>query len=786
MQTLTDLLPEIARLGAREAVRWTNGYRTWVATYTQLYEAIGRIVEYFDARGIGKGDRVMIWGDNRLEWVATFWACVARGVEAVPVDFRFSPDLVGRIQSESKPKLLIDSHLLETFANLTGHARFHPTQVTPDDVVEIVYTSGTTGEPKGVVHRHRNICSNLRPFEAEIAKYRKWTRPFQPIRTLDLLPLSHLFGQSQGLFMPILLEGAVAFTTEIHPGKIIEFVHDHRISVIASVPRVLENLKNEISRQFHLGTEHGPRLGVVRRWWRYRRVHSRFGFKFWAFVVGGARVDPGLEEFWSRLGFAVIQGYGLTEASPVVAVNHPLNARAGSLGKVVPGQDVLIAPDGEILVRGESVTTPGGEWLHTGDLGEIDSDGRLYYRGRKKDMIVTADGLNVHPEDVEKVLSRFPEIRESAVVGVQSNGSEHVHAVLILNDRAADIDALIRRANQQLETHQRIRAWTVWPGDDFPRTVSTSKVKRHEVARRLGTVQAEESQRPEPQVDLSAMSSLERVELLSQLEDRYQVELDEESFSKLTSPQELEDWLRKPDIAAAPAERESPPSEWARSLPLHAFRAVFQRSIALPLFRHYMPLTVTGLENLNGIEAPVIFAANHVSHLDVPAIYTALPARWRGRLAPAMMKDHFRAYFEPRGYAWKDVGLAAVSYFLACAVYNAYPLPRQMSGTRQALRYTGDLVDRGFCPIVFPEGLRTPDGQIHAFRPGIGMMGLRLRVPIVPIRLDGLYELYPSHEWWPRRGPVHVAIGRPLYFPPEMKYEEAARQLEDTIRKMRS
>src|SRR5947207_12141642 len=214
--------------------------------------------------------------------------------------------------------------------------RFEPAQVSPDDIVEIVYTSGTTGEPKGVVHRHRNICSNLRPFRNEIAKYRKWARPFQPIRILDLLPLSHMFGQSQGLFIPLFLEGSVAFTSEIHPGKIIDFVHDNRISVIVSVPRILENLKNEVERG-------------------NRQVHRRFGWKFWAFVVGGARVDPELEEFWKVLGFAVIQGYGLTEASPVIAVNHPFHAKTGSLGKAVEGQEVTIAPDGEILVRDESV-----------------------------------------------------------------------------------------------------------------------------------------------------------------------------------------------------------------------------------------------------------------------------------------------------------------------------------------------------------------------------------------------------------------------------------------------
>jgi long-chain acyl-CoA synthetase len=776
MQTLLDLLPEIQRLGSREAARSSNGFRTWAATYRDLYGKIGAIVQYFDERGLHKSDRLMIWAENRMEWVALFWACVVRGIEVVPVDSRFSPELVERIRAESKPKAIFNNADLDAIGNWKPVYSFLPTAITPDDVVEIVYTSGTTGEPKGVIHRHRNICSNLRPFQKEIAKYKLWARPFQPVRILDLLPLSHMFGQSLGVFMPLFLEGSAAFTTEVHSGKIIHFVHENRISVLVCVPQILENLKNEATR--HAGSEAGGPAGVLRRMWRHRKLHRRFGWKFWAFVVGGARVDPSLEEFWKHCGFVVVQGYGLTEASPVVAVNHPFNARTGSLGKVVEGQDVMIGPDGEILVRGESVTTTTGDWLHTGDLGEIDSEGRLYFRGRKKDVIVTPEGLNVYPDDVEAVLNGFPEVRESAVLG-----TDHVRAVLILSDPSADVEALVRHANQKLESHQRIREWSLWPGDSLPRTASTLKLKRQEIARLLnagGMRAAAHNAVP----DLSAMSSLERVELLSELENKYQVELDEDTFAKLGSTRELEEWLRHPQTAAAQDEGEAPLSDWARSLPSRWFRAAFQRAIALPLYRHYLPLHVTGLENLSVLEGPVIFAANHVSHLDVPTICTALPDRWRSLLAPAMMKDHFRAYFEPHGRSLKDISLATASYFLACLIYNAYPLPQQMSGTRRALAYTGELISRGYCPIVFPEGLRTPDGKMHAFRPGIGMMAVRLRVPVVPIHLSGLYEIYSIHDWWPKRGSISVSIGKPLSFSADTSYEAAARQVEEAVKKL--
>jgi long-chain acyl-CoA synthetase len=802
MQTLLELLPRFAQLGNREAIRWHNGFRTQVVSYAELDDLIRAAAALLEQKNIRKGDRIVLWGENRPEWVAVFWACVASGVQVVPLDFRFSLDLVNRIYAEAKPKLLfhgssvdsqhlveIDRISLDSIAHLRGAPRSHavtaPADVTPEDIVEIVYTSGTTGEPKGVVHRHRNICANLRPFETEIEKYKKWAAPFQPIRTLDLLPLSHMFGQAQGLFIPVFLEGAVMFTDEIHPGKIIQLVHDQRISVITSVPRILENLRNEIQRRFDLPEPPSTKgwIGVVRRWWRYRRVHRRFGLKFWAFVVGGAAVDPALEDFWSKLGFVVVQGYGLTEASPVVAVNHPFEARRGSLGKVVPGQDVMIADDGEILVRGPSVTLETGEWLHTGDLGEIDQEGRLYFRGRKKDLIVTAEGLNVHPEDVENVLNAFPEIRESAVVAAGQDANEVVHAALILKDPSADPEALIRRANERLESHQRIRSWSIWPEDDFPRTASTLKIRRNEVAARIrkgGPAPAAAAQ-----MDLSAMSSLERVELLSDLEDRYQVELDEEAFSRITTNEQLDEWLKQPQRAReARAERELPVAEWARSRPVRWFRAAFQQFIARPLFRHYITLTVVGLENLEAVEPPVIFAANHTSNLDTVAVFAALPRRWRNRLAPAARKEAFQAHFEPDRFPRKEVWRWHLGYVAACSIFNTYPLPQVMAGARRALKYTGELISRGYCPLVFPEGKLTSDGRMDAFRPGIGMMAVQLRVPVVPIHIQGLFELYSRHDSWPKRGSARVSIGQPLEFPAGTSYEVAAQQVQEAVEKL--
>jgi long-chain acyl-CoA synthetase len=722
-----------------------------------------------------------------MEWVAVFWACVASGVIAVPVDFRFSEELVRRIQSEADPKLVIDRRVLDEIAGLPRVTAFQPVAVSPGDIVEIVYTSGTTGEPKGVTHRHRHICANLRPFKTEIDKYKKWARPFQPIRILDLLPLSHMFGQALGIYIPALLGGAVAFTAEMHPGKLVQIIREHRISVVVAVPQILENLSRELERRFHIPSSS---RSVLVRLWRARRIRSAFGWKFWALVAGGAPVEEAMEDFWAKLGFLVVQGYGLTEASPVVAVNHPFDAKRGSLGKVLPGVEVTIAPDGEILVRGESVTTGDGGWLHTGDLGAMDHEGRLYYRGRKKDIIVTPEGLNVHPEDVERVLNGFPEIRASAVVSVLQNGKEQVHAAVVLNDLKADVGALVKEANQRLEPYQMIKGWSVWPEEDFPRTASTMKVRRGEVARRLsGVVPAREPEQTRERRDLSSMSSLERVELLSELENRYRIDLDEEEFSKLKTSGELDEWLQRSCAGAPALPRNHTPSAWPRAFPLRAFRTAFQQLIAIPLFKHYLPLTVTGLEHFQDLKPPVIFAANHTSHLDAPAVLAALPSPWRRRLAPAMGLGAFEPYIHPERFTKKEVWWTGLGYFLARLLFNTYPLPQEVAGVRRALHYTGELIQRGYCPLVFPEGMRTPDGKLLEFRPGVGMMTVSLRVLIVPVYIEGLYELYSLHDTWPKRGPVHVVFGKALKFTDET-YGQVAQQVrravEDLARQSRN
>lgn len=858
-ETLHDLLRHMGRLGDREALRFDNGLRTFVSSYRELYRRIAGFSGHLHRLGLGRGDRLLLWGESRAEWIVAFWGAVSRGIQVVPVDARSSRGLVSRIADEAEPKMLVHGgaqapervcrHLVP-FADLESaetEDEPHWEPAGPDDVAEIVYTSGTTGSPKGVVHKHRNICANLRPLAGEMDRYKPFLGPVQPIRIMNTLPLSHMFGQALGVFIPVMLEGAAVFSSELRPAALRQTLRKERVTALVAVPRILSQLQAHLRRAYSVDSRRvrfRGLLSVPERLWKFRDVHAAFGWKFWVVVAGGAQIRTEMEDWWRNMGFLVVQGYGLTEASPIVALNHPFGTRRGSLGKVMQGQEVTIAPDGEILVRGENVVseyfgrnapqTSGDRWLRTGDIGEIDSEGRLYYKGRKKDLIVTAEGMNVHPEDVEDVLEAFPEVRDSAVVGLPRNGESEVHAALLLADPGADPSEVIARANRQLEPHQRIRGWTVWPEEDFPRTPSTMKVKRREVAgriRRERTGEPPREERPDTLetvlAELSGLSpeavsedsrfaedlglaSLDRVELLAHLEERYGVDLDEGTFASLSTVGELKEWIRSESLdgagtseggPAGSAEGEAAPGRqpgagpeagrrrtpvppmprWSRTPPVRALRWAFLNTVLLPGFRLYMRFRPFGAERLEGITPPAILAANHSSHLDTVAALAALPRQWRMRAAPAMRLEHFEAHVRSERFSLGRRISSGLQYYLACGLFNGYPLPQRLGGLRQVLKYTGELTERGYCPLVYPEGIMTPDGSLQPFRPGVGMMAAQLRVPVVPISIRGLFELFPPGTGWPKRGTVRVHIGSPLHPTGREDYQGLADQVRQRV-----
>jgi long-chain acyl-CoA synthetase len=824
-ETLLDYFRSVVEREGEYLV-YDDGFRPRSYTYLHLKQAADNLAAKLQRHGIGRGDRVILWSENRPAWVAAFWGCVLRGVAVAPIDERHSTEFLERVERITEPKAILVGDEVKAPARTGGaplwrlseldwtsrDAAFDEAPVSPDDTVQILFTSGATAEPKGVVITHRNILANVAPVEREIQKYLKYARPFSPIRFLNLLPLSHMFGQAMAIFIPPMLSGTVVFQRSQDPREIVRQIRERRISVLVSVPKILEVLREYMKAAApETAKPAPPGEKFWMRWWRYRRAHAMFGYKFWSFIVGGAALDPGLEEYWGNLGWAVVQGYGLTEAAPIVTLNHPFHARRGTVGKPIAGVQIRIAEDGEVLVRGGNVTSGyynnpeataeafEGGWFHTGDIGALDEDGRLTIKGRKKEMIVLPDGRNVFPEDVERVLNGLEGVKESAVIGLKAEGGERVHAVLVL-ENGAEAEQVMRQGNAVLEEHQKIRGYTVWTGPELPRTEGTRKLKRREIRARLsGETKAAEAPRAAQGVEallekwsagrpLTAgtsledlgLSSLDRVELMVALEQKLGVGLDEAALAGAKTLADLE------KLQAGPAVEAEPPFEfprWNRAKWAHWSRIFHLNVWLLNLARIFAWVRVEGRENLKGLAGPVLFASNHQGYFDTPVLFIALPWKWRHKLAPAMRKEFFEAHFDRGKHGWAAWFTNSLNYYLACLMFNAVPIPQRETGTRRALRYIGELAEEGWCPLIFPEGKHSLDESIGRFLPGVAMMASRLKLQVVPLRVRGSNRvLHPSWRF-PRPGIVRVKIGKPVRLEGE-DYAALARQLEELIRSM--
>jgi long-chain acyl-CoA synthetase len=682
-----------------------------------------------------------------------------------------------------------------------------------------VFTSGTTAEPKGVVITHGNVLANIAPLEREMRPYLKYERWVHPVRFLNLLPLSHVFGQFLGMFLPPLLGGTVIFQEELKPSEIVGTIRRERVSVLVSVPRVLQSLKQKIERDL----EDGGKLEKFRRrfrsaegkhflhrWWIFRDVHRQFGWKFWAFISGGAALDSDTEEFWGRLGYAAIQGYGLTETTSLISVNHPFKLGKRSIGKVLPGREVKLAEDGEILIRGGGVAAGywGGAgkvvdeqgWYRTGDVGALDEAGNLYFKGRKKETIVTPAGLNIYPEDLEVALRAQPEVKDCVVVGIESGGNAEACAVLILrgDGRAQEV---VERANQSLAEFQRMRMWVTWPDEDFPRT-STQKPRRNLIAEfaageilhteekkianespvmeLVGRITRKRVVDAKLDSDLSSdlgLSSLDRVELIGTLEDRYQVDLSETRFSAARTVGDIEKMLR--GEGRQRAEYHYP--AWVLRWPVTWVRWLAHYFLMMPAMLLLGWPRIEGRENLRGVNGPLLVVCNHLDDVDVGFVQTALPPRFRFRIATAAGGEALEKLRSPGpDRSWIGKIYDRTQWTLGVSLLNLFPLPRE-AGFRQSFAYAGRAVDLGYSVLVFPEGRHTTTGEMNPFRAGIGLLANNLKIPVLPMRIVGLFEVKQTGRKFAPPGRIGLRIGRPVRFETGKDPEEIARELQRAV-----
>jgi len=848
--SLLSLFDEFARFSGDIAFVQHQGYRRETWTYKKLLRCAAMRAVQLRERGVRADDRVLLWGPNSAEWAAAFWSCLLCGAIVVALDDSSTPEFAARVAvdsqvkfailSRSKPPLIpaVPTLLLEQFPDAPSQSAPLPVHglcdkpITRDQVAQILFTSGTTSDPRGVVLTHGNFLANLEPVEKGIEPYRKYERWMHPLRFVSVVPLSHVFGQFMALFVPPLLGAGVAFENSALPHEILKTIKRERATALIVVPRMLDTLRNAIERDIDsrgwrdwfaeaYTTAKGARF--PRRAWRFRRLHARLGWKFWAFISGGAALSPDTEEFFKRIGYAVVQGYGMTETASLISLNHPFRAAEGSVGKVLPGREFRLAEDGEILVRGENVSSGYWEkgafrqasaendgWLRTGDLGELDSQGNLRFRGRKKSVIVTPAGLNVYPEDLEAALRKQPAIRDVVVIPIAIEGNADPCAILLLNHHVVPSEArnlsltspdeaaraVIDAANASLAEYQRVRRWLLWPDPDFPRT-PTGKPRLGLISFRaselLGSIA--KARDPLPSFTSSStfpvslpsslkdLSSLDRVELLSFLEHRFNIEINETQFANAQTTADLQQLLAQP--SADRSDYVYP--RWTQRAPVRLFRLLVYYALTWPATLLLAHPRIRGRAHLANLKGPALFIANHTTRrADIGLILFSLPARFRHRLAAAMGGETLQTFRRPpREWFFAERWLWQLNYFLVVSLFNVFPLP-QFSGFRESFRFAGETVDRGYSLLIFPEGVindrNTP--EMVPFQPGIGLLAQNLRVPVVPMRLDGVWQMKQERRRLAHFNELTIHIGAPVTFPPNAPPAQIASRLQELVRSL--
>lgn len=529
-ETVLDIFDRaVARFGDRPALALHGEDGPAIAwTYRELDRRSRLAAWRLRAAGLERGDRLLTWSASSPELPAVYFGAMRAGLVLVPLDLRMASDAIGRVAARADARHLVvgagrdtpdpaeaglgdipTSRVEDLTADPDGTADWEAAiaswpRPTAGEIFELIFTSGTTGAPKGVILTHANVV-------ASVGLMHRVVPPIEH-RVISLLPLSHLFEQAVGLYYALDVGASIRYVRSRNPRVIFEAIRDHRTTSMVCVPQILElfwtAIEREVDRSGRTATfarlrRIARRLPYALRRLLFRRVHRRLGGGLRLFVSSGAFLPPSLQQAWEDLGVVVIQGYGSTETgfgTCTTRDDHGL----GTVGRPMPPVEMRLAPDGEIQFRGPTVFegywqdadatkaafTDDG-WYRTGDIGRLDAEGRLVLMGRTRDIIVLPNGLNVYPEDVENAL-RTAGLRDSVVVETRPG---RIEAVVLApaaqadaaaqgpeRDAAPDIAAAVRRANASLAIHQRVAATRLWPDDDFPRT-HTLKVKRDVVRR---------------------------------------------------------------------------------------------------------------------------------------------------------------------------------------------------------------------------------------------------------------------------------------------------------------
>lgn len=818
--------PTAVALGGQEGLLWRT------VDSQQLLELVDALADELATRGVTSGDRVITWLPNGWQTPIYFFACWKLGAIVVPFDREVNPEAAQRIVESVEPRLIIvpegepptwaPPEVTEVWW-LPGSRSAPPAfpdgwKQPAEELAAIFFTSGTTGNPKGCMITHANLASQL-DVSADVI-------PLDTnCRLGSILPLSHLYEFMAGFLYPLSCGAAIHYIPSRRGPDILRVLQEQRISHMVAVPQLLtivgQTLDTQLRQKLPAPVYTAMQALAERLPFKARRllfypVHKKLGGSLIMFAAGGAALPPDTQILWEKMGIRVVQGYGTSECSPIIAGSQPDGSTPiGSVGKPLRGVSVRLTAEGELEVRGPNVMRGYWRdpektaevlkdgWYSTGDLARFDEDGNIFLAGRAKDLIVLPSGMNVWPQDVEDILRADDAVKDASIIGVPTAGGGMVlHAYLIPSaevNRQTDVSPIVARANGRLAQHQRVATASWWPEPDFPRT-STLKVRRHllPLPEAVHAVAVDSTLAADDPVG-QAIASVAKVAAVT--DDQTLAELGLDSLALLDLGLALEDKTGKavgesdlaPDMTVAQVrealtkaqvlgvgtgsrqqqggERVSAsqplwPYTWGR-----AFR--FLRAPLSWLFRFGVTrMAVLGAENLTNLPPRLILAGTHHAHADEPLVRAALAktpaANLTDRLVVAARANAFDTI--PGFVTWYSI-----------LAFGMYPL-RQYGEQDVSLRGLARLVELGNPLLIFPQGRHTrPEDEREGnpaadFKPGVGHLATALGAAVVPFGLAGTEEVMP--EEGPvivnvgdtpirlKKGPLAIAFGEPLSLEP--------------------
>lgn len=814
--SFSDLVSSFDNFSSRTALTVRRGLRIERFSYAQLQKLALRNASLLKDFGVAAGDRVMIIAENSPEWVALFLGGQLISSVVVPIDADSTIDAARKFAYLTEPKLIargrntlpeldndFQTLVLEELSTLPVHESegLSQAQQSGDLDAVIAFTSGTTAAPKGVRLTQWNILSNIEGVQGALEIDPDW-------RLLSVLPLSHMYELTAGCLAPLSKGCSIHYLDRVTTRSIAKAMRTYRISTIVGIPELLVLMLSQIRRQveeagrskiFNFAMNVSKRMPFEFRRYLFSQVHTQLGGRLDLVVVGGAPVPPDVAETWELMGVRVIQGYGLTETSPILTMNRLNDRRTDSAGLPLDNVALRIGPDGEIQATGPNVF-PGylknpeatrsaftdDGWFKTGDVGNIE-EGWLKIRGRLKFVIALSSGVKVFPEDIEAAAEGESVIKELCIVGIVTDVGEEVRAVIISGKSDAEVSKAISRINSRVSSSQHIGNWVRWPNSTFPRT-RLMKIDRRNVQEwaRSGHAEASaaaEARRDDVLEDILCtasgnttmritesstladlgLDSLRRMSALALIEDRLRKTIVEETVTGHTTVAELRTMTHQAPVIEAL--REIP--RWQFHPAVRKVGYTLRERLLFPVVHHWVDLRIEGTDNILGMALPALFIFNHTDDFDGPVLYQALPESLRRRLAVAVADDVLEGH--------KVLALAAR---LCYAAFN-------MSRTEPygpSLEFIGELVDQGWNVVIAPEGKLSETGRLQPFKQGIGLLATNLQIPVVPLKIIGLTGTVPLHAKWPHKhSRVTVRIGEPMMFRPQNSPLEVTERLHRSL-----